>query len=54
MSDSRITYGGIPLCAGVALFGLGSHLASELLRSLGILAFAFGTLVLVLAAVGRS
>jgi hypothetical protein len=54
MVDPRLTFGCVPLCAGVALFWLGSHGASELLRSLGIMAFAFGILVLVLAAVGRS
>ena len=47
MSHSLITYAGIPLCAGVALFALGHLFASEFLRSLGILAFAFGVLVLV-------
>jgi hypothetical protein len=54
MIDPWITYAGIPLCVGVALFGLGHLFASEFLRSLGILVFAFGLLVLVLVAVGRS
>ena len=54
MIDPWITYGCVPLFAGLVLFGLGSHLTSEFLRSLGIMVFAFGLLVLVLAAVGRT
>ena len=54
MDDPRIIYGCVPLCAGGALFALGSHFLIELLRSVGIIAFAFGLLVLVLAAIGRS
>jgi hypothetical protein len=52
MSDPLITFAGIPLCAGVAVFALGHLFASEVLRSLGLLAFAFGVLVLVVVAVG--
>ena len=52
MSDPLITYAGIPICAGVALFALGHFFASEFLRSLGILVFVFGMLVLVLIALG--
>jgi hypothetical protein len=52
MRDPLITYAGIPLCAGVAVFALGHLFASEVLRSLGLLAFAFGVLVLVVVAVG--
>jgi hypothetical protein len=52
MSNPLIPYSVIPLCAGVAVFALGHLFASEILRSLGILAFAFGLLVLVLTAVG--
>jgi len=52
--DPRITYGCLPLVAGAALFVLGSSVLNELLRSVGIIAVAFGLLVLVLAAVGRS
>jgi hypothetical protein len=52
MRDPLITYAGIPLCAGVALFALGHLFASEFLRSLGILLFAFGMLVLVLITLG--
>ena len=54
MDDPRLTYGCFPLCAGVAHFWLQSLVISELLRSLGIIVFAFGLLVLVLAAVGRT
>ena len=52
MSDPLITYAGIPLCAGMAVFALGHLIASEFLRSLGILVFAYGVLVLVLVTVG--
>jgi hypothetical protein len=52
MSDPLIPYAVIPLCAGVAVFALGHLFASEFLRSLGILVFAFGVLVLVLVALG--
>jgi len=54
MDDPRLTYGCFPLCAGVAHFWLQSLVISELLRSLGIIVFAFGLPVLVLAAVGRT
>jgi hypothetical protein len=54
MVDPQLTYECGPLCAGGALFRLGSYVASELHRSLGIIAFTFGRLVLVLAAVGRT
>jgi len=33
MSDPLITFAGIPLCAGVAVFALGHLFASEVLRS---------------------
>jgi hypothetical protein len=52
MSSPLITYAGIPLCAGVAVFALGHLFASEFLRSLGILVFAYGVLLLVLTASG--
>jgi hypothetical protein len=51
ISDPLLTYAGIPLCAGVAVFALGHLFASQFLRSLGLLAFAFGVLVLVVVAV---
>jgi hypothetical protein len=54
MVDPQLTYECGPLCAGGALFRLGSYVASEVHRSLGIIAFTFGRLVLVLAAVGRT
>jgi hypothetical protein len=54
MSNPRITYGCVPLCAAVALFGLGSHVLIAFLRSVGIIAVAVGVLVLVLTAVGRA
>ena len=50
--DPRITYGCVPLCAGAALFALGSHVLIAFLRSVGIIAFAFGVLVLVVVPVG--
>jgi hypothetical protein len=52
MSNPLIPDAVIPLCAGVAVFAPGHLFASEILRSLGILVFAFGVLVLVLTAVG--
>jgi hypothetical protein len=52
MSNPFIPYAVIPLCAGVVVFALGHLFASAFLRALGILAFAFGVLLLVLAAVG--
>ena|SRR5215204_4584754 len=51
MDHPRLTYGCLPLIASAALFGLGSYVLNELPRSVGIIGFAFGLLVLVLTAV---
>ena len=53
MDDPRITYGCIPLFGGAALFALGQQFAVEVLRTLGIVAVAFGLVVLAFAAVNR-
>ncbi len=53
MGDPRITYGCLPILAGVALILLGQHDAMEFLGSLGMVALGLGTLVLVVTDVDR-